>query len=395
MTDFPCTWDDYLTGELLRQKSKNLERNFHTRGPGGVTFQLDGRPVVSFAGNDYLGLSNHPQVREAAIRATEKYGSGSGSSRHITGTVDLYDTLEAALAKWKGSPGAIIFSSGYLANLGLLAALCGPGDLLIFDHSNHASLIDGARLSGATLARYPHLDLVAMKRLLERPARRRLIVTDGLFSMDGDLADLNEICPAAEQSGAWVMVDDAHGGGVLGPQGAGTAAHLGMEARIPIQVGTLSKALGSLGGFITGSRALIDFIRNRSRSLMYTTALPPAALAAAHRALELVVSDPTLRNRVLLLADEVRSTLRQADFRVPGGPGPIVPVLIGSPGQALELQGRLLERGIFVPAIRPPTVAPGSSRLRITLSALHSEEQVAGLLEVLLTASPGAGAKTN
>ncbi|MBE0428440.1 MAG: 8-amino-7-oxononanoate synthase [Thermoleophilia bacterium] len=384
--------------ELKTLASGNLLRRLRNQQSRGVTRALiDGCEAVLFAGNDYLGLSAHPRVLAAARRALERYGSSAGASRLVTGNHPLFQSLEENLARFKGKEAALVFPSGYMANLGFLAAMAGPDDLVFSDRLCHASLYDGLRLSGARFRRYRHNDAGHLGRLLSRedPKGRLLIVTDGIFSMDGDLAPLPEIRVLADRHGCLLAVDDAHGTGVIGPGGRGTATLLGVKPEI--ETGTLSKAAGSLGGFVAGSRELVDYLVNKARPFIFTTGLPPASVAAADAALGLFEEEGWRRERVLKLAARARLVLGRAGFRIPGngvGPNraetfsetpatPIVPLITGDEKLALRLSSLCLNRGIFIPAIRNPAVPKNQARLRMTLSAAHSDEELNRALEVL------------
>lgn len=366
---------------LERQQLKRACRVLDpTTGP---TIRCDGRDVLQFASNDYLGLVRDPRVIAAAQTALAQYGLGSGSSRLMSGTSSVHQQLEERLAAFKGEAAALVFSSGYLTNLGVIASLVGAGDVVITDHANHASLIDGCRLSGARLRVYAHSNLEALATILQASAsaRRRLIVTDGVFSMDGDVAKLIGIQSLAERYDAWWLVDDAHGAFVLGEHGRGSVELCQVSSPTLIQMGTLSKALGALGGYVTGSRALMDYCLNRARSFIYSTALPPAVAAGAIAALDIVEQEPERRARVLALAERLRQGLKAQGWNTLQSTTQIVPVLVGDAAATLRAAEQLLARGIFAPAIRPPTVPRGTGRLRLSLTALHAEEQVDRCLE--------------
>lgn len=357
----------FISQELKEIKEKNLYRTLKTFDGG----------VLLFSSNDYLGLSRHPEVIEAAVKATEKYGAGAGASRLISGNIPLYEELEEILADFKGTEKAIVFSSGYLANLGAVTSLAGRGDLIAADRLNHASLQDSAVLSRAELKRYRHGDIKDLKRCLENSsAKKKLIVTDGVFSMDGDIAPLPQIQELAEIYDAIVFLDDAHSTGVLGEKGKGTCSHFNIHSERIVQMGTLSKALGSLGGFIAGSSQLIDFLINRSRSLIYTTALPPSALAASIASLKILMKDSSLLERLRQNSLFVREELKASGFDLLLTQTPIMPLMMYDEAKALRFSKKLLEEGIYIPAIRPPTVPKGASRLRLTVSAGHSREEI-------------------
>jgi 8-amino-7-oxononanoate synthase len=329
--------------------------------------------LVSFASNDYLGLAGDPRLAAAAADAAQRWGAGAGASRLVTGGTTLHRELESELAAWKGSQDAVLFSSGYLANLGTIAALVGDGDAVFSDELNHASIIDACRLSRAAVRVYPHRDAEALDRLLAAtPAHRRLIVTDGVFSMDGDAADLPVLFDVAEQHGAMLVVDDAHGCGVVGPDGRGTAAAQRCSARPHLTIGTLSKAFGAAGGYVTGPAQVCELLRNRARTFVFDTAPPPPVAAAALAGLRIAAAEPWRRQRAVALAGRLSAAL-------PGAPPAfacVVPLVIGAAADALAAAQRLHERGIHVVAIRPPSVPEGTARLRFATSAAHAEDDV-------------------
>ncbi len=379
-----------LQEELKRLKSDNLLRCLRSQqDTGSGRALIDGREAVLFAGNDYLGLATHPAVTRAAAKALVEYGASAGASRLISGNHEIYCGLEEELASFKGKEAALVFPSGYMANLGLLSALAGPSDTLFMDRLCHASLYDGWRLSGARLKRYQHNDVRHLEEQLagEEPGGSiRLIASDGVFSMDGDLAPLPQLKRLAEDFECLLAVDDAHGTGVLGTDGKGTAAYQGVE--VDVEVGTLSKAFGSLGGFVVGSRELIDYLVNRARTFIFTTGLPPATLAAAAVSLRLFREEGWRRQRLLELAACARRELAAAGFVIPEGITPIIPVITGDEETALELSRLCLQRGVFIPAVRTPAVPKGRARLRLTVSADHTDGQLAKAIDVL-TVSAG------
>jgi len=346
-----------------------------------------GRSVIMLSSNNYLGLAAHPRVRQAAIAVIERYGLGAGASRLVAGSLEPLHRLEANLARLKSAEAVLVFGSGYLANLGTLTALMGPGDAIFSDELNHASLIDGCRLSKADLKIYRHCDTEHLKALLEVSAgvRRRLIVTDSIFSMDVDFAPLLEIVELARQFDAAIMLDEAHAVGVIGPNGAGLAAEFGLQKEIDVQMGTLSKALGAYGAYVAGSSVLIDFLINRARSFIYTTGLPPAIAAAADAAVEIMQAEPARIRRLWDNAVHVRGRLEAAGFSFLRTESPILPLLIGDAQNAVALTRLLLERGVYAIAIRPPTVPPGTARLRITPIADHTradlDEAIAAIIQ--------------
>lgn len=341
---------------------------------------VEGRQVLLFCSNNYLGLAEHPALAQAAADAALQYGTSSAASRLVSGNQPLHQELEHKLADWKGTETALLFNSGYAANTGIIAALAGRGDIIFSDRINHASIIDGALLSGARLIRYPHNDTQALARLLEQHQADglRLIVTDGVFSMDGDIAPLQEIADLAEQHQALLMVDDAHAGGVMGHQGRGTVDFCGVAGRVAIQMGTFGKALGSFGAYAACSGLVREYLINRSRSLIFSTSLPPAVLAASAAAVDLVQSEEgqQLRQQLADNSNLLRSLLQQAGYKVPDGSTPIVPILVGDAETTTRFSARLLQEGVFVQGIRPPTVPKGTSRLRCTVMASHSPDQI-------------------
>ena len=389
---------DFIRETLEDLKAHGLYRRLTEIGSAaGPHVEIGGRRVLQFASNNYLGLANDPRVREAAIRAVERWGWGAGASRLVAGHTEAHAHLEADLAAFKHAEAALVFPTGYMTNLGVVTALVGRGDLVLSDRENHASIVDAAHLSGAHLVRYAHADAAAAARAIEsragksgppddRQSGRPLLVTDTVFSMDGRVAPLADLAALSRRAGAMLVLDEAHATGLLGPTGAGLAEALGLEGGVTASVGTLSKALGGIGGFVAASREVCDLLVNRARPFNYSTALPAAACEAARAALAIVRAEPERRGRVLDLADGLRSRLRERGFDAGADRTPIVPVLVGEPERALALAAGLLERGIFCPAIRPPTVPRGTSRLRVSLTAEHTEEDVARLVAALVAA---------
>lgn len=370
---------DWLNTERTTLEQAGLHRHLRTlmSAPTG-TINLDGRDVVLLGSNNYLGLSTHPKVIDAAIVATQTFGTGASGSRLISGNSELYTILEANLAKTKDTEAALVFSSGYAANTSVIPVLAGEGDLILSDALNHASIIDGCRLSRATKKVYRHCDVEHLKTLLSESTafRRRLIVTDGVFSMDGDVAPLPDIYEVATHYDAMLLVDDAHGFGVLGKDGSGTVAHFGLEGTNIIRMGTLSKAVGALGGYIAGSRVLVELLVNKARGFIFTTGLPPATLAAANAALDVIRSSPELRQRLFSHARYLKTALIDLGYTLLPSETQILPVVLGSPQQATNVADALLAEGVFAPAIRPPAVPPDTSRLRLTVMATHTEAEV-------------------
>ncbi len=347
---------------------------------------VEGRRLRNFAGNDYLNLSHDPRVIEAACVAAQEAGTGSTASALVCGRTPWHAALETQLAQFKGEEAAILFPTGYAANLGTLAALAGTEDIVLCDRLNHASLVDGCRLSGAKFRVYRHDDLAGLEAQLHKATgfRRRLIVTDSVFSMDGDVAPLPELCALAERFDALLIVDEAHATGVFGTDGHGIAEAQGVAGRVSVSIGTLSKALGGLGGFVAGSTDLIDYLRNHARPQMFSTALPPAQCAAASAALRIIQAEPERRQLLLKGSARLAQSLRDAGLNLGGQPaGPIIPVLLNDPAKALAVARELESAGYLVAAIRPPTVPQGTSRLRITLTtatAGASSQALAGQL---------------
>ena len=379
-----------LAAELARLRTEHLYRSRAVvDGPQGAEITVNGARYLSFCSNDYLGLANHPRVVAALKEGAEKYGAGSGASHLVTGHQQAHHALEEALAAFTGRPRALLFSSGYLANLGTVAALAGRGELVWEDRLNHASLLDAGLLSGARLQRYPHGDSAALRqRLAENTGRHAMIITDGVFSMDGDLAPLPQLAEIAQGLEAWLMVDDAHGLGVLGAGGRGTVEHFGLDAAaVPILIGTLGKAFGTFGAFVAGSEDLIEYLIQRARPYIYTTALPPALAHATLTSLRILQEEDWRRERLQNLITRFRRGAEQLGMQLLPSPTPIQPLLIGDSEQALALSAALRTHGIYVSAIRPPTVPKGTARLRITLSAAHSETHVDRLLSALEAAS--------
>lgn len=372
-----------LLGDLETRGLRRVLRTVESREGGHLTVR--GRRLICLASNDYLGLAAHPAVVAAVRTAVEQWGWGAGASQLITGHTGAHAELAARLAAFKSTESALVCSTGYLANLAAIRALAGAGDVVLLDKLNHASIIDAARGSGAVFRVFPHRDYGKLERLLDRTAafRRRVIATDTLFSMDGDLADLPRLVELKRKYEALLCIDEAHATGVLGTKGRGGAELMGAEAEIDVTVGTLSKALGGIGGFVAGSRAMVDWIVNAAGAFIYTTALPPAACAAAMAALELVDAEPERRAKVLDLATRLRDGLASRGWDTGPSCSQIVPVMVGPPERAVRLAAAMEERGFLVPAIRPPTVPAGRARLRISLSAEHEPEDIVSLLDAL------------
>lgn len=374
----------------------------------GAEVVLEGEKLVNFSSNDYLGLAAHPVLREAAIKAVEKYGAGSGASRLISGNLLPHVELEAALAKLKGTEAALSFSSGYAAAVGIVSCLAGRDDVVVLDKLAHACLIDAARLSGAKIRIYPHNNLEKLDAILRwakrdqegsHRNRRVLIITESVFSMDGDLAPLKDIADLAEKYGAWLMVDEAHATGLFGEKRAGLAEAFEMPERINIHFGTLGKALGSAGGYVCGSKTLIEFLINRCRSFIFSTAPVPAASAAARAAVDLLGTKEGLQRqeRVWALVDHLKSGLITAGIQMPPTQSAIIPVILGDENRAVEVAAQLRAEGFYLPAIRYPTVGLGKARLRISITASNTVDQIQRLCAVMAKAvqpvSEGASVK--
>jgi len=386
--------DAVLRNTLEKIRAADLYRTRRTvegfpDAGSGAEVVVDGEPRVNFCGNDYLGLSRHPVVRAALIDAAQKFGVGSGASHLVTGHSHEHHALEEELAAFVARPRALLFSTGYMANLAALSALARPGDLLAEDKLNHASLLDASFVSGGRLKRYTHASSAALDRLLADSAYERAVVaTDGVFSMDGDIAPLRELAEVCRRRQAWLVVDDAHGLGVVGARGRGSLEETaqGMDD-VPVLVGTLGKAFGTFGAFIAGSEDLIEFLIQRARTYIFTTALPPAVAAATRAALRLADTESWRRERLRMLIERFRSGALQLGLTLTDSRTPIQAVVLGEPRRALDASAALYARGIWIAAIRPPTVPQGTSRLRITLSAVHSDEQVERLLAALAEAA--------
>jgi 8-amino-7-oxononanoate synthase len=370
--------------EQRRQNSLYRERRV-LDSPQGVEITIDGRQLLSFCSNDYLGLANHPDVIAAFHRGLDQYGAGSGAAHLVTGHSRAHHELEEALADFTGRPRALLFSTGYMANLGVLSALLGRGDHVFEDRLNHASLLDGARLSEAKLKRYAHNDMAQLAAALSSaPKGECLVATDGVFSMDGDIASLSALSETAARHAAWLMVDDAHGLGVLGSNGRGSVEAAGLDGQaVPVLVGTLGKAFGTFGAFVAGSEALIETLIQSARTWIYTTALPPAVAVATMAALAHVREDDWRREQLTQMVARFRHGAGQLGLQLAQSSTPIQPLVVGSAADAVTLSEALRQQGILVTAIRPPTVPEGTARLRITFSALHTEAQVDRLLEGL------------
>ncbi|HEN8711988.1 MULTISPECIES: 8-amino-7-oxononanoate synthase [Pseudomonas] len=379
-----------LAARLAERRAADLYRQRPLlQSPQGPNVVVDGQPLLAFCSNDYLGLANHPEVIAAWQAGAERWGVGGGASHLVVGHSTPHHQVEEALAELTGRPRALLFSTGYMANLGAITALVGQGDTVLQDRLNHASLLDGGLLSGARFNRYLHNDAVSLANRLGKACGNTLVVTDGVFSMDGDLADLPALAEVARARGAWLMVDDAHGLGTLGAHGGGIVEHFGLGIDdVPVLIGTLGKACGTAGAFVAGSDDLIEALVQFARPYIYTTSQPPALACATLKSLELLRRETWRREHLAGLIRQFREGAVQIGLQLMDSPTPIQPILIGDSAQALRLSQMLRERGLLVTAIRPPTVPAGSARLRVTLSAAHSEAQVQLLLNALADCYP-------
>ncbi|WP_207888150.1 8-amino-7-oxononanoate synthase [Pseudomonas sp. 30_B] len=374
-----------LAARLAQRRADDLYRQRPLlESPQGPDVVIDGQPMLAFCSNDYLGLASHPEVIAALRAGAQRWGVGGGASHLVNGHCGPHHELELALAEFTGRPRALLFSTGYMANLGTVTALVGKGDSVLEDRLNHASLLDAGLLSGARFSRYLHNDAASLASRLDKAEGNTLVVTDGVFSMDGDLADLPTLCATARKQGAWMMVDDAHGFGPLGATGGGIVEHFGLGIDdVPVLVGTLGKAFGTAGAFVAGSEELIETLIQFARPYIYTTSQPPAVACATLKSLELLRAENWRRDHLNALIARFRAGAQAIGLSLMDSPTPIQPILIGGSRQAMALSAELRERGILVGAIRPPTVPAGTARLRVTLSALHSEAQVDRLLVAL------------
>lgn len=386
-TSAPQSFAASVAGELESIRARGLWRELRTlEAAKGVSVRRGGRELSNFSSNDYLGLASSPELRKALIEGIEAHGAGAGASRLVCGSHAAHRELEDEIAKFKRTEAALSFSSGYAVALGTIPALIGGDDVIILDKLCHASLVDAARLSGATIRVFPHNHLEKLERLVRAarestPHKRVLVVTESVFSMDGDAAALREIVEIKERHGAWLMLDEAHAVGVLGPQGRGLAAALGLEQRVDLHMGTLSKAAGLSGGYLAASRAVIDLLVNKARSLIYSTAPPPALAHAARESLRIIQSEAgeRLRERLREIVKIWERCRAAGEGHNTSMPAAIHPVIVGDESRAMELSARLLEAGFLAPAIRFPTVARGGARLRITFSAAHEGSQIEAL----------------
>lgn len=374
-----------LAARLAARRAEHLFRQRPLlESPQGPQVRVDGQPLLAFCSNDYLGLASHPEVVRALLDGAERWGVGGGASHLVIGHSQPHHELEEALAEFTGRPRALLFSTGYMANLAAVTALVGQGDTVLEDRLNHASLLDAGLLSAARFSRYRHNDAASLASRLYKASGNTLVVTDGVFSMDGDLADLPALAATAKARGAWLMVDDAHGFGALGASGGGIVEHFGLGLEeVPVLVGTLGKAFGTAGAFVAGSAELIETLVQFARPYIYTTSQPPAVACASLKSLELLRTEGWRREHLNALIARFRAGAAELGLTLMDSPTPIQPLLIGDSARAVELSRLLRERGILVGAIRPPTVPAGTARLRVTLSAAHSVAQVERLLDAL------------
>ena len=376
----------YLSAELQGLRDQGLYRRLRVLDDEQkARTSVDKRSVVNLSSNNYLGLTTHPRLRERALEATRTYGVGSGSVRTISGTMQLHVELERRLAAFKGTDAAVVFQSGFTANAGTVSSILGRDDVIVSDELNHASIIDGARLSRATIKVFPHKDAAAARSIVAGlPAtQRKLIITDGVFSMDGDLGALPALCDVADEFGCVMMVDDAHASGVFGRNGRGTVDHFGLHGRVDVQVGTLSKAVGVLGGYVAGSRDLIDFLHHRARPFLFSTSHPPAVAAACIAALDVLEQEPDLITRLWDNTRFFKTGLDALGFNTGVSESPITPVIVGEAALAMRLSDRLFDEGVFAQGIGFPTVPQGKARVRTIVTATHTREELQFALDVL------------
>ncbi|RCX18375.1 8-amino-7-oxononanoate synthase [Anaerobacterium chartisolvens] len=370
---------DYFEKKLSYVKENGLYRGdfkyLNTEQAPKVV--IENRDIILLGSNNYLGLCNDSRLKEAAMEATAKYGVGSGGARLTTGSYELHKKLEEKIARFKCVESSLIYTTGYMANTGIISAICDRKWTIFCDKNNHASIVDGALLSGARIIRYKHCNMGDLERKVHtNKGDNNLIITDGVFSMDGDVAPLTDIVGIAKKYGCLTMVDDAHGFGVLGENGSGTVSHFNLNGQIDIQMGTLSKAVASVGGYAAGKKGIIDYLKNFSRSFIFSTALPPSTIAVSLKSIEIIENDNDRRQHLKELSDWFRTELKESGFTVSGELTPIIPVITGGADETVELCNNLYAEGIYVPAIRPPTVPRGTSRLRISLMATHTREDL-------------------
>ncbi len=387
----------YLADEVAALRERHLYRALRVMSSAqGPIVSVDEKRLISLASNDYLGLTHHPRLREAALAAVRDFGVGSGAVRTIAGTMSMHEALEAELAEFKGTPAVLTFQSGFTANTGVIPTITGEADLIVSDSLNHASIIDGMRLSRAPRKVYPHADVAALRAILDEavasgrdghgePYRLILVVTDGVFSMDGDIAPLPGIVEAAEAAGAAVYIDDAHASGVLGKHGRGTVDHFDLHGRVDIQVGTLSKAVGSLGGYVAGSTALREILTQRARPFLFSTSQPPAVVAACREALRVMQEEPELHERLWANTRRFKAELARLGFDTGRSETPITPLMMGDPQTAMRFSDRLMGEGVFAQPVVFPTVAIELARIRTIVTAAHADTQLDRALEAFAT----------
>ena len=384
----------YLATELQALHDQGLYRRLRVLdGEQKAHTSIDGRSVVNLSSNNYLGLTTHPRLRERALAAVEAFGVGSGSVRTIAGTMRIHIELERKLAAFKKTEAAVVFQSGFAANAGTVSSILGRDAVIVSDELNHASIIDGARLSRAAIKVFPHRDVAAARRILSELPRgtRTLIITDGVFSMDGDLGAVPALCDLADEFGCIMMVDDAHASGVFGRQGRGTVDHFDMHGRVDVQVGTLSKAIGALGGYVAGSRALIEFLYHRARPFLFSTSHPPAVAATCLAAIEVLEEEPQLIERLWDNTRFFRAGLQELGFNTGSSESPITPVIVGEGARAMALSDRLFEKGVFAQGIGFPTVPQGKARVRTIVTATHSRDDLQFALDAFSAAGSELG----
>ncbi len=376
----------FLTGEINQLKEQGLHRSLRVIGSANKpVFTVDGKEVINLSSNNYLGLTTHPKLVEASVKATQWYGVGSGAVRTIAGTMTLHEELERRLAAFKHTEASLTFQSGFTANVGVLQSLLKEEDVIISDQLNHASIIDGIRLSRAPRKIFPHKDMDGLEKVLKesQDARVRLVVTDGVFSMDGDIAPMPDIVNLAERYGAIVMIDDAHASGVLGKNGRGTVNHFGLDGRVQIQIGTLSKAIGAVGGYVAGDEVLRDFLIHMARPFLFSTSQPPGVVASCIAALDVLEQEPEIIDKLWANTRFFKEKLTDLGFNTGHSETPITPVIVGEAHKAMALSDKLFERGVFAQGIGFPTVAQGQARLRTMISASHTQEQLQTALDAI------------
>ncbi len=384
----------FLTGEIDHLKEQGLYRPLRVIGSANKpVFTVDGKEVINLSSNNYLGLTTHPKLVQASVKATQWYGVGSGAVRTIAGTMTLHEELERRLAAFKHTQASLTFQSGFTANVGVLQSLLKEEDVIISDQLNHASIIDGIRLSRAPRKIFPHKDMDGLEKVLKesQDARVRLVVTDGVFSMDGDIAPMPDIVNLAERYGAIVMIDDAHASGVLGKNGRGTVNHFGLDGRVQIQIGTLSKAIGAVGGYVAGDQVLRDYLIHMARPFLFSTSQPPGVVASCIAAIDVLEQEPEIIDRLWDNTHFFKQQLTEMGFNTGHSETPITPVIVGEAPKAMALSDKLFERGVFAQGIGYPTVAQGQARLRTMISAAHTREQLQTALDAIAEAGRELG----